>query len=190
MVRSKEREIWLARRASAGHVADERQVLKLTGPVMIRVIKRVLGAQANELEDVLQEASLGLLGSLRAFRGDCTLRHYAGRIAARHAIRARRRRDRERDKVVTLREWARDREQGALVTGAIHEAREDERLFRALLSKVPDEQAEALVMRVVLGHSLPEIAEAVGAPTNTVRSRIRLARERLRHMLEMRGFGT
>ncbi|NOY94536.1 MAG: sigma-70 family RNA polymerase sigma factor [Deltaproteobacteria bacterium] len=189
-MKSAESEIWLARRASAGHAADERAVLELTGPVMLRVIKRVLGAQADELEDVLQEASLGLLSSLRGFRGECTLRHYAGRIAARHAIRARRRREREREKVVALREWAEARAHGGAASTRVHEQREDERLFRELLSKLPEEQAEALVLRVVLGHSLPEIAEAVGAPTNTVRSRIRLARERLRQMLVRRGVGT
>ncbi len=188
MVKDAEREIWLARRAAAGRAADEREVLRLTGPVMLRVIKRVLGAQADEVEDVLQEASLGLLGSLRGFRGECTLRHYAGRIAARHAIRARRRREREREKVVALREWAESRDRGT--HAPLHEQHEDERLFRELLSKLPEAQAEALVLRVVLGHSLPEIAEAVGAPTNTVRSRIRLARERLREMLVRRGVGT
>lgn len=88
-----ESEIWLARRAAAGHGKDEREVLGLTGPVMLRVIKRVLGADADDVEDVLQEACVSLLPALRAFRGECTLRHYGGRIAARHAIRARRRRD-------------------------------------------------------------------------------------------------
>ncbi len=190
MVKASEREIWLARRAGAGRRGDERAVLEETGPVMLRVIQRVLGPQADEVEDVLQEASLALLGSLRAYRGECTLRHYAGRIAARHAIRARRRRERERDKVVALRAWNEHRDLRAPSVSELQERRDDERLFRELLGKLPEEQAEALVLRVVLGHSLPEIAAAVGAPPNTVRSRIRIARERLRRMLIQRGVGS
>ena len=39
-------------------------------------------------------------------------------------------------------------------------------------------------MRIVLGFSLEEIATQSGAPLNTVRSRLRLAKERLRSRIE------
>ena len=44
--------------------------------------------------------------------------------------------------------------------------------------------AEALAMRVVLGWSLEEIAAQSGAPLNTVRSRLRLAKEGMRRRIE------
>ena len=56
--------------------------------------------------------------------------------------------------------------------------------MRALLADLPEEQAEALALRVVLGWSLEEVARAYGIPTNTVRSRVRLAKEALRRRIE------
>jgi RNA polymerase sigma-70 factor (ECF subfamily) len=56
--------------------------------------------------------------------------------------------------------------------------------MRSLLDQLPLEQAETLTLRVVLGMSLGEVAEATGAPVNTVRSRVRLAREALRKRIE------
>jgi RNA polymerase sigma-70 factor (ECF subfamily) len=53
-----------------------------------------------------------------------------------------------------------------------------------LLDELPDSQAEALALHVVLGMSVDETAAVVGAPRNTVRSRLRHAlatlRERIR----------
>ena len=60
------------------------------------------------------------------------------------------------------------------------------RLLRELLEDLPEEQAEALTLRVVMGWSLEEVARASGAPVNTVRSRVRLAKEALRARIEAR----
>ena len=57
-------------------------------------------------------------------------------------------------------------------------------LLRTLLDELPDVQAETLALRIVLGHSLAEVAEATDAPVNTVRSRLRLATEALRKRIE------
>ena len=46
---------------------------------------------------------------------------------------------------------------------------------------VPSEgEAEVLGLHVVLGHTVPEIAESSGVPLETVRSRLRLAKQALR----------
>ena len=57
-------------------------------------------------------------------------------------------------------------------------------ILRDLLAELPPEQGEALAMRVVLGWSLEEIAAQSGAPLNTVRSRLRLAKEGMRRRIE------
>jgi RNA polymerase sigma-70 factor (ECF subfamily) len=56
--------------------------------------------------------------------------------------------------------------------------------FRNLLDDLPEEQAEALALRFMVGWSLAELAEATGAPLNTVRSRLRLGKEALRRRIE------
>jgi RNA polymerase sigma-70 factor (ECF subfamily) len=56
--------------------------------------------------------------------------------------------------------------------------------LRDLLTDLPEEQADALALRVMLGWSLEDVAQATGAPLNTVRSRVRLAKEALRRRVD------
>lgn len=57
-----------------------------------------------------------------------------------------------------------------------------ERLSHAI-DELPDDQREVFLMRQVAGLSFREIGEAVGAPENTVKSRMRYALEKLRNDL-------
>jgi RNA polymerase sigma-70 factor (ECF subfamily) len=50
----------------------------------------------------------------------------------------------------------------------------------ALLDKLPALQRECVVLADVEGRPLPEVAALLGVPLGTVKSRLRLARERLR----------
>jgi RNA polymerase sigma-70 factor (ECF subfamily) len=50
--------------------------------------------------------------------------------------------------------------------------------------ELPDEQREVFLMRETSKLSFKEIAEVVGCPENTVKSRMRYALEHLRKMLE------
>jgi RNA polymerase sigma-70 factor (ECF subfamily) len=45
---------------------------------------------------------------------------------------------------------------------------------------LPDTLAEALALHVVLGYTVAEIAQAASLPLETVRSRLRLAKQALR----------
>ena len=53
-------------------------------------------------------------------------------------------------------------------------------IVRELLATLPANLAEVLALHVVLGHTVPEIAESSGVPLETVRSRLRLAKQALR----------
>ena len=72
---------------------------------------------------------------------------------------------------------------GFLCDGEDPRAARRRRTLRALLDDLPEEQAEALAMRIALGWSLKDIADTTGVPLNTVRSRIRLAKEGLRRRI-------
>ena len=48
---------------------------------MLRVVRKVMGHQHPDVEDVTQDAVLALLGSLETFRGACSVEHFARRIA-------------------------------------------------------------------------------------------------------------
>jgi RNA polymerase sigma-70 factor (ECF subfamily) len=143
----------------------------------------VLGAGHASLDDVLQQALIAVQHALPAFRGECHPGGYASRIALRIALRARR-----RHKLDLARRDAFARldpgppQPHAPVAEA--EAEQRRRLLRDLLDELPEEQADALALRVMLGWSLEEVASATGAPLNTVRSRVRLAKEALRRRIE------
>lgn len=55
--------------------------------------------------------------------------------------------------------------------------------LRAAVAALPDDQREVFVLRQVSGLSFREIGETVGAPENTVKSRMRYALEKLREEL-------
>ena len=60
-------------------------------------------------------------------------------------------------------------------------------MMREALSRISPALAETLTLRVVLGWSLGEVAERTGVPINTVRSRIRIARDALRAVIDRDG---
>ena len=62
-------------------------------------------------------------------------------------------------------------------------ARMDRRFVQSAVSELPLDQRSAIVMAYFEGRSHSEIAEATGLPLGTVKSRIRLAMQRLRSVL-------
>jgi RNA polymerase sigma factor (sigma-70 family) len=174
--------IKLAMRASAGDDVAARQLLRSVRPAMTRTIAAVLGSKHPEVEDVAQESMIGFLRALAAFRGDCHPAGYASRIALHTALRTRRRAKLERERSDKLARLSPPETSSLPSEEAAGERCRS--VMRDLLEDLPSEQAEALALRVVLGWSLEEVALATGAPVNTVRSRVRLAKEALRRRIE------
>src|SRR3984957_3222012 len=173
----------LARAASQGDSAAAGQLLRALARRLGRVVRAVLGGGHPDLDDAIQQSLIGLVQALPAFRGDCEPLGYATIIAVRTAVAARKRSRTDQSR----------REDGVeadLMEGhhpspgeeAVASHRKE--LLRALLDDLPSEQAEALAMRVVLGWSIKEIAAHSGAPLNTFRSRLRLAKEALKSRIE------
>jgi RNA polymerase sigma-70 factor (ECF subfamily) len=165
--------------AAAGDDAAVHAVLGGVAPAVASVVRLIFGARTAEAQDAVQESLLAVHAAIGRFRGECSFAAYARRIAARIAVTARRRRAGE----------SLDQVSAELVVAApSHDERimRERRLqaLRALLDELPSGQAESLAMRVVLGCTLPEVAQATGVPVNTVRSRIRLAREHIKARIE------
>ena len=157
-----------------------RTLIVTVAPAILRAVRSVLGARHPEVEDVAQEATLGFARALPEFRRECNLIHFACRIGVLAALAARRRRrsraENRLDDGVAL-DLVED--QAASPAEAAIEARRRAAL-RALCDELPDGQREALVMHVVIGMTVEEPAAACRVPANTVRSRLRLAKEALR----------
>lgn len=168
----------LAKAAAGGDVRATRTLLELVAPRVVRAARAIMGPDHPDLQDATQLALIGFIQALPSFRGECDPSQFAARIAVRCAGAARRR--------ARARGLLHDAglELDALEAGGSDLAAARRRaLVRRLLDELPEEQAEALALRVALGWSLKEIAETTGTPLNTVRSRMRLAKEALRRRI-------
>jgi RNA polymerase sigma factor (sigma-70 family) len=168
----------LVRAAASGEREALMRLLSLVAPPVTATIRVLLGPRHPELEDAVQEALLAISVSLERFRGESTFLHYARRIAVRTALALRRARDDRARQLAEARAVAPLELARAEPTGLEREQRLA--LFRKLLDELPDGQAESLAYRVLLEYPLPQIARETGVPINTVRSRVRLARNHLR----------
>src|SRR4051812_32223464 len=173
----------LARLAGSGDPAATRRFLDRVWPTLSRVVNGVLGAQHPEVDDVIQQSLIAVLQALSAFRGECHSAGYASRIALHVALRARRNAALRRNRSLTLAQISAS-DPDAVWPGCEVSVERRKRALRDLLSDLPEEQADALGLRVMLGWSLEDVAKATGAPLNTVRSRVRLAKEALRRRIE------
>jgi len=172
----------LAREAQAGNGPALRRLIEAVTPSVLRLARTILGPDRGDAEDVAQVCLLAFVEALPAFRGESTILHYAVRIAARCSVAARRRAV-ERGAAAAAFAHASDNEDET-VPGEPALAARQRNLVRRLLDELPEEQAETLALRVILGCSLQEVADATGAPVNTVRSRMRVAKETLRRRIE------
>ncbi|MFZ5897173.1 MAG: RNA polymerase sigma factor [Myxococcota bacterium] len=173
----------LVRRAVAGDLPAAQELLTLLLPSIARVVAGVMGAAHPDLDDAIQQTLIAVVRALPAFRGECHPAGFACRIAARTAARARRR---TRQARVLQEDFARlaASEPEVESPGEVADGERRRRVWRDLLDELPEEQSETLVLRVLMGWSLEEVAKATSTPVNTVRSRIRLAKEALRKKLD------
>jgi RNA polymerase sigma-70 factor (ECF subfamily) len=173
----------LARLAGSGDPVATRRFLEHVRAPLSRVVSSVLGARHPELDDVIQQSLIAVLQALSAFRGECHPAGYASRIALHVALRARRNTALRLARNQNLAQISAS-EPDMLWPGCEVSAERRKRVLRDLLTELPAEQADALGLRIMLGWSLEDVAEATGAPLNTVRSRVRLAKEALRRRIE------
>jgi RNA polymerase sigma-70 factor (ECF subfamily) len=167
--------------AIAGDHHAERTLLVALGPSLLRTVRGVLGPAHPEVEDALQDSMSAFYQALPGFRGECGTLHFACRIAVRTALNLRRRagyrsRHTPPHSPDELSDLARDERSPAEARTAA--TRRD--TLRGLLDELPEVQAEALVLHVVLGYSVDETARMTTVPRDTVRSRLRSALSALR----------
>ncbi|MEA2698390.1 MAG: hypothetical protein QOI66_2661 [Myxococcales bacterium] len=171
----------LVQGAAAGERDQLVRLISLLAPPVTATIRVLLGPLHPDLEDAVQEALVAISASVARFRGDSSFLHYARRIAVRIALAIRRAHDDGVRKLATasLQQQTLQGPSDASPAGGI-ERSQRLAMFCKLLDELPEGQAESLAYRVLLEYPLPLIARETGVPVNTVRSRIRLARDHLR----------
>ena len=170
----------LVQRAQRGDLrAFDLLVLKYQGRIAALVSRYV--SDAGELEDVTQEAFIKAYRALGKFRGDSAFYTWLYRIAANAAknhLVAKGRRPRAD---ATIEDAEGFDEGGMLSESASPEALamggELAEVVESALKALPDELKAALMLREFDGLSYDDIADVLGCPVGTVRSRIFRARE-------------
>ena len=175
----------LVRPAVAGDRGAMRELLKAVAPLVARAVRRVMGRGHPDLEDVAQQVLSGFVERLPSFRGESSVSHFVERIALYRALTARRDADLRGRLVVVVSGEELERSAPDGMPAEVLDTRD--RVRGALLDALdgmPPAQAEALALHFLFDHTVPEIAIMLGAPQETVRSRLRHGKRLLRARIE------
>ena len=170
----------LVQRAQRGDLrAFDLLVLKYQGRIGALVSRYI--ADAGEVEDVTQEAFIKAYRALSKFRGDSAFYTWLYRIAANAAKNHLVAKGRRPGADATI-EDAEVFDDGGLVSEtsspeAMAMGDELAAVVEQALQSLPEELGAALTLRELEGLSYDDIAEVLGCPVGTVRSRIFRARE-------------
>ena len=170
----------LVQRSQRGDLrAFDLLVLKYQGRIAALVSRYV--SDAGEVEDVTQEAFIKAYRALGKFRGDSAFYTWLYRIAANAAKNHLVAKGRRPGADATIEDAEGFDEGGMLSESASPEALamggELAEVVESALNGLPDELKAALMLREFDGLSYDDIADVLGCPVGTVRSRIFRARE-------------
>ena len=170
----------LVQRAQRGDLrAFDLLVLKYQGRIAALVSRYV--SDAGEVEDVTQEAFIKAYRALGKFRGDSAFYTWLYRIAANAAKNHLVAKGRRPGADATIEDAEGFDEGGMLSESASPEALamggELAEVVESALKALPEELKAALMLREFDGLSYDDIADVLGCPVGTVRSRIFRARE-------------
>jgi RNA polymerase sigma-70 factor, ECF subfamily len=158
---------------------DPRAVQRLFSALLPRVrnLVRYLVRGDRDVDDLSQDALVAVLAGLSGYRGDGAFYSWADRVVARSVFAAIKRRRRGPGS-----------EPGSADVSSLPAPAAGDYLERrhvaALLDRLPAEQRVTLALRYVLGWTVAEIARDADLSEETVRSRIRLGKHRLRKLLD------
>jgi len=170
----------LVQRAQRGDLrAFDLLVLKYQGRIAALISRYV--SDAGEVEDVTQEAFIKAYRALGKFRGDSAFYTWLYRIAANAAKNHLVAKGRRPGADATIEDAEGFDEGGLLSESASPEALamggELAEVVESALNALPNELKAALMLREFDGLSYDDIADVLGCPVGTVRSRIFRARE-------------
>ncbi len=157
-------------------------------PILLRWAHGRLPARARDLgdtDDLVQVTLLRALDRVKEFepRREGAFLAYLRRIL-QNQIRDQIRRVGRRPEIGELKTDIRGEEQSPLESAI---GRERLEAYEAALAKLPDQQREAIVLRIEMGYTHQEVAEAVGCPTaNAARMLVARALVRLAESLDGR----
>ena len=163
----------LLERCRAGEKAALGEFYRLYRNDVVRTLSRVLGPGRGDLEDVLQDVFIEAFRSLARFRGDAKVSTWLYRVCVNVALQRLRKRKRLAEVPdVALPESSTEEtpERG------LDNRRRLDAVYR-VLDRLSPKKRMVFVLHEIEGHEPKEIAQIVGAPVLTVRTRLHYARK-------------
>jgi RNA polymerase sigma-70 factor (ECF subfamily) len=167
----------LLKKAAAGDLESFEAVYKILSGFVYNVAFRVVNNR-QDAEEVTQEVFLTMYRRLKDFRFESSLKTWVYRITVNHAINYGRKASRGKNHSLAYD----DELQVAMAPNAVEAEIEKEynnTVVEKLLGAISPEQRACVVLRSVEGLSYKQIAEILKININTVRTRLRRARETL-----------
>jgi RNA polymerase sigma-70 factor (ECF subfamily) len=150
----------------------------------VRAFAKRLVGEVAAAEDLVHEVFVALPRAVRNYRGEASLRTFLISVAvnhARHHVRAAARRR------YAMERYEREPTRGSSDPEQATGRRELALALERCLDSLPLDQRIAFVLCEVEERSSTEVAEIVGAPEGTVRTRLFHAKKKLRALLEQEG---
>jgi RNA polymerase sigma-70 factor, ECF subfamily len=175
----------------AGKTAAFEELVRRYQDRLFNVAFRVV-QHPDDAADVVQDVFLNAYQSLSSFKGDSEFFTWLYRIAFNSAISFKRRRrvtltlDNQRPTQAAIEPVDRSTETSP---AAGMERSDDERVLADAIAKLSSEHRTVLVLKELDGLKYEEIAEVIGAPIGTIRSRLHRARLELRNLLDADAVG-
>jgi len=168
---------WLVLRCQDGDAKAFSELFQRWSPRLRRHARRLLDT-ADDANDATQDAWLSITGGLTRLNDPALFRRWAYRIVTRRCADKIRKNQRTRRS-----EAPAAKPETAPTSDPLIEYDEIDRL-RAAIRSLPADRRIVLSLLYVDALTVAEIASALEIPTGTVKSRLRLARQELRRILE------
>ena len=177
----RETEYSLIKRITAGDKEEFRVVVDEYKDLIFSMIMRQTGDRAVA-EELTQETFVKAYVNLKSFRAESKLSTWLTRIALNHTnTYFGSRRFKERQRGESFIPDTHDREDRSDEQDELLRKEEELSKFRAALGTLKPKFREVLVLCSLEGKSYEEVAEIVGVPIGTIRSRLNKARLLLKH---------
>lgn len=164
-------------RASEGDIDAFEEIYKITSGFVYNVVLRITNNK-DDAQEVTQDVFLKIYKNLKKFQFRCSFKTWIYRISANTAINAYRKKSKEIIRKSDY-ETAIKSEPSKQATEEKIEKADREAVLTSLLKELNPNQRACIVLREIEGLDYKEISDTLKININTVRSRLKRAREAL-----------
>lgn len=172
-------DLQLARSARRDDAAQERLLRRLYPHIFI--VASSVARERSLAQDIAQIAAIEILQSIHTYRGEGALEAWAGRITYRIAAKQQHKLQRitkNLSRVQTGEEVLTGDTEKELALRSLYDKLQEK------LSQIPQKRRTALILHIIHGYTVTEVATLTDVSPNTVKDRLRTAYREMRSILD------